>query len=119
MEKKVYEAIDYLTNKNSIEGIPISIFSKLLDLDKGEKYENYVLKDYLPQNGIVFGKRDDKHSKEKLELVNCVKQYYDIQYDLCYDITDQIGLDYSLIDNCSDCHKKCLYLIKEKRIKRK
>lgn len=119
-EKKIYEAIEYLTNKNSIEGIPLVIFTKLLDLDKGEKYETRTLKDFLTNTGIVFGRRDNKNSKEQIELVRCVKYYYDIQCkdNICYDITEQIGLDYSTINNCSDCHKKCLELIKNKKLKR-
>lgn len=121
-ETKTYEAIEYLIVKNNIEDIPISIFTKLLDLNEGEKYENYTLKDHFTNSGIVFETRENKNTKKQIKLVECVTKYYDINHkntDICYDIVEKIGLTYPDIKNCTTCHKKCLELAKNKQLKRK
>lgn len=122
MSNETYEAIEYIILKNSIENIPVSTFSKLLDLRKGQKYENYVLKDFFPNSGIVVGHRKNKNQKEEVTLIECVSKYYNVgqkDNDICYDIVEKIGLDYNDVRNCTTCHKKCLELLTKKDIKRK
>lgn len=121
---KVWEAIDYLKNKDTIEGIPVICLDNLLNLNKGETYNNYKLKNFMKNKGLVYRKiiKDEDTGKESAKMVflECVKYYYDLPSYCkeCNDITSDflnIGDSYT-VNSCAECHKKCLELFKNKSI---
>ena len=122
----IWEAVEFLKNKDTIEGIPVFCFENLLALKKGETYQECKLKNLMKNKGLIFRKtfvNDDDEEESKMVFVECVKKYYDLpaKCDNCNSITEnylEIGDSYS-ISNCIECHKRCLDMFKRKEITKK
>ena len=121
-----WEAVEYLKSKDTIENIPVYCLGNLLQLNKGESYQDYKLKNLMRNKGLVFRKRiiNDKNEEEgKIIFVECVKKYYNLPSNCtsCNDITSdflKIGDSYS-VENCIECHRKCLDLFNKKELMKK
>ena len=88
----IWEAVEFLKNKDTIEGIPVFCFENLLALKKGETYQEYKLKNLMKNKGLIFRKtfvNDDNEEESKMVFVECVKKYYDLpaKCDNCNSIT--------------------------------
>ena len=120
------EGFEYINLINTIEGISVSTFNKLLR-DANNVFGDYSIKytnsepSNVELNGIIIF---DKGAGKRISVC-CVKNYYHMVQTICPSIQEKISSECincncdCYISDCKDCHKACISLEKLGIIKRK